>query len=402
MSTQSVYIVSSTRTPIGKFGGELSSLSAVELGTIAVKSALSQCNLSPNAVDEVYFGNVLQANLGQAPARQVAIASDIPYSVPCTTVNKVCSSGMKSIEFAMNSILLNKNNIVVCGGMESMSNVPYYLNRKSKAMGHQSLKDGMLYDGLWDIYSNQHMGNCGDFCSKKYDISREEQDQYAISSFNRAQNASNAGIFGAEITPVTVKSRKKTKVVDRDQGCFKFNEAKLKKLRPAFNRKSGTVTAGNASQLSDGAACIIVCNEDALRKYNLKPLVRIISYADAAKEPIEFTTAPAIAIPKALDNAGLSMTDMNGNDYFEINEAFSVVALANSKLLGIRKDRLNVYGGAVALGHPLGCSGARIVVTLINTLKQRNGRYGVAGICNGGGGASAIVIKNCAPQAAKL
>eukprot|EP01084_Bolivina_argentea_P175278 303578_1 len=409
MSAKSCYIVAATRTPIGKYGGDLSSLSAIELGSITVKSALKQCNLSPENIDEVYFGNVLQANLGQAPARQVAISSGIPYNVPCTTINKVCSSGMKSIELAMNSILLNKNKIVICGGMESMSNVPYYLNsndirihNKSKTMGNKKLIDGMLYDGLWDIYSDQHMGNCGDICSKQYNISRNEQDKYAILSFKRAQNASNSGIFRNEITPVNVKKGKKNKLIDYDEGCLQFNENKLKKLRPAFDRKNGSVTAGNASQLSDGAACIIVCCESMLKKYNLKPLVKIMGYADGGKAPIEFTTAPAIAIPKALKNAGLSMSDLDKRDYFEINEAFSVVSLVNAKLLQIPLDRLNIYGGAVALGHPLGCSGARIVVTLINALKQNNGRYGVAGICNGGGGASAMVIQNCDNIQSKL
>jgi len=397
MNRASVYIVSALRTPVGAFGGALKSVPCTKLGSIAISAALQRAAVDPKDVDEVFMGNVLSANLGQAPARQAALGAAIPYSVPCTTVNKVCASGMKSVAFAAQSIELGQNDVVVAGGMESMSNVPYYDEnlRWGARMMHKTTTDGMIKDGLWDCYGDKHMGTCGDRCAADHNISREEQDAYARHSFERALAAQNSGAFDAEICAVEVPQRKGDPlVVKTDEAPPQAKLDKIAGLRPAFG-KQGTVTAGNASSISDGAAALVLVSEEYLKKNNLTPMAEVLSYADAAQEPELFTTAPALAVPKAMDRAGLSMGDLNEDDYIEINEAFSVVALANQQLMGLRPDRVNIRGGGVSIGHPLGCSGARILVTLINILNSKSGRYGVAGICNGGGGASAMILKNC-------
>ncbi|KAK4771990.1 hypothetical protein SAY86_013765 [Trapa natans] len=387
-------IVGVARTPMGGFLGSLSSLSATQLGSIAIQCALRRANVDPSLVQEVFFGNVLSANLGQAPARQAALGAGIPNSVICTTINKVCSSGMKATMIAAQSIQLGTNDVVVTGGMESMSNAPKYLAqaRTGSRLGHDMIIDGMLKDGLWDVYNDFGMGVCAEICAEQHNLTREAQDSYAIRSFERAITAQKNGWFAWELVPVDISmgKGKPAAVVNKDGGLEKFDASKLKKLRPSFKKNGGSVTAGNASIISDGAAALVLVSGKKARELGLHVIARIRGYADAAQAPEWFTTAPSLAIPKAISNAGLEASEV---DYYEINEAFSVVALANQKLLGLDPERVNVHGGAVSLGHPLGCSGARILVTLLGVLRHRNGKYGVAGICNGGGGASALVIE---------
>ncbi|MFN4234488.1 MAG: acetyl-CoA C-acyltransferase [Bacteroidia bacterium] len=388
-----VYIVSAVRTPMGSFNGALASLSATQLGAAAIKGALEKIKLDPKEVQEVYMGNVLQAGLGQAPARQAAKFAGLPDSVVCTTVNKVCASGMKSIALAAQSIMLGDNDVVVAGGMENMSQVPHYLpgSRTGFRLGDAKLIDGMVYDGLIDVYNRQHMGNCAEICAKEKNISREEQDQFAINSYKRAAAAWESGKFDNEVIPVSVPQRKGDPViVTKDEEYTNVKLDKIPTLSPVF-QKDGTVTAANASTLNDGASAVILMSKEKADALGIKPLAKIISFADAEQAPEWFTTAPSVAIPKALKKANLKISDI---DYWELNQAFSVVGLANIKELGLNPEKVDVNGGAVALGHPLGSSGCRIIVTLINVLKQNNGKYGAAGICNGGGGASAMIIEN--------
>ncbi|CAK8539031.1 unnamed protein product [Lathyrus sativus] len=389
-----VCIVGVARTPMGGFLGTLSSVPATKLGSIAIEAALKRANVNPSLVEEVFFGNVLSANLGQAPARQAALGAGLSKSVVCTTVNKVCASGMKATMLAAQSIQLGINDVVVAGGMENMSSVPKYLAeaRKGSRLGHDSLVDGMLKDGLWDVYKDVGMGVCAELCADNHSITREDQDNFAVQSFERGIAAQESGSFAWEITPVEVsggRGRPST-IVDKDEGLGKFDAAKLRKLRPSFKETGGSVTAGNASSISDGAAALVLVSGDKALKLGLQVIAKITGYADAAQEPELFTTAPAIAIPKAISKAGLEISQI---DFYEINEAFAVVALANQKLLELDSGKINVHGGAVSLGHPLGCSGARILVTLLGVLKQKNGKYGVGGVCNGGGGASALVLE---------
>ncbi|XP_062107124.1 acetyl-CoA acetyltransferase 2 [Humulus lupulus] len=389
-----VCIVGVARTPMGSFLGALSSLPATKLGSIAIEAALKMAGVDPSLVQEVIFGNVLSANLGQAPARQAALGAGISNAVICTTVNKVCASGMKATMLAAQSIQLGINDVVVAGGMESMSNVPKYIAeaRKGSRLGHDSLVDGMLKDGLWDVYNDVGMGVCAETCAENHKVTREEQDDYAIQSFERGIAAQDSGAFKWEIVPVEVSGGrgKPSIIVDKDEGLGKFDAGKLRKLRPSFKVNGGSVTAGNASSISDGAAALVLVSGETAIKHGLQVIAKISGYADAAQAPELFTTAPALAIPKAISNAGLNASLI---DFYEINEAFAVVALANQKLLGLEPEKVNVNGGAVALGHPLGCSGARILVTLLGVLKQKNGKYGVGGVCNGGGGASALVVE---------
>lgn len=386
-----VVIVSAVRTPIGSFMGALSTVPAPQLGAAAIKGALSKINLDPNLVDEVFMGNVVQAGVGQAPARQAARYAGLPDEVACTTVNKVCASGMKSIMFGAQAIISGDAEIVVAGGMESMSMIPHYVHmRNGVKFGPASLQDGMQKDGLVDAYDNNAMGVCADLCATEYQITREEQDAFAVQSYERSAKAWESGKFDAEVVPVAVPQRKGDPImVTKDEEYTNVKLDRIPTLNPAFT-KDGTVTAANASTINDGAAALILMSEEKAKSMGLQPLAYIKSYADAAQEPKWFTTAPAKALPKALEKAGMSIGDV---DYFEFNEAFSVVGLANAKILGTANDRTNVNGGAVSLGHPLGCSGARIVVTLINVLQQNNAKTGAAAICNGGGGASAIVIE---------
>ncbi len=387
-----VYIVSAVRTPIGSFNGSLSSVSATKLGAAAIKGALSKINLSPSEVDEVLMGSVLQAGLGQAPARQAAMFAEIGDQVPCTTVNKVCASGMKAISQGAQAIMLGDADVVVAGGMESMSRVPHYLpgSRMGTKLGNITMLDGMVFDGLTDVYDQQHMGTCGDLCAKEYNISREDQDNFAIQSYERSAKAWKEGKFADEVVPVSVPQRKGDPIViSEDEEYKNVRMDKIPALRPVFT-KDGTVTAANASTLNDGAAAVILMSKEKAEALGVKPIAKIVSYADAAREPQWFTMAPSKAIPKALKKAGLENSDI---DFWELNEAFSVVALANMKELGLDPEKVDVNGGAVSLGHPLGCSGARIIVTLLNVLKQNNAKRGCAGICNGGGGASAMVIE---------
>lgn len=389
---QKVYILSAKRTPIGSFGGSLSSQSATQLGAIAVRSAVGNSGVDAASVDEIFMGQVVQANAGQAPARQVALASGLNVSTPATTVNKVCASGMKSVMFGAQSIELGQNQVVVAGGMENMSMIPFYLGkaRYGYGYGNGELVDGLVRDGLANVYDGQAMGCFADATATKFAISREEQDAYAIQSYQRSAAAWEAGWFADEVTGVELKDKKgNITVFDRDEEFKNVIFEKIPGLRPVFS-KDGTVTAANASTINDGAAALVLCGEDYAAKNGVKPLARIISYADGAQEPQWFTTAPAIAAEKALKRAGLSIGDI---DYFEVNEAFSVVALAFLKHFGLSQDKVNVNGGAVSLGHPLGCSGARILTTLVHVLGQNNGRYGMAAICNGGGGASAMIIE---------
>lgn len=386
-----VVIVSAVRTPIGSFMGALSTIPAPKLGAIAIKGALEKINLEPNMVEEVLMGNVVQAGTGQAPARQAAIFAGIPDTVPCTTINKVCASGMKTVMQAAQAIALGDASIVIAGGMENMSLIPHYVHmRTGQKFGPATLIDGMQKDGLVDVYDQNAMGVCADACATKHDFSREDQDNYAIQSYKRSAAASENGKFSTEIVPVEVPQRRGEPIIVNEDEEFK--NVKLEKipvLRAAFS-KDGTVTAANASTINDGAAAMVLMSADKAKELNLKPLVTIKGYADAAQEPKWFTTAPAKALPKALDKAGISIDKV---DFFEFNEAFSVVGLANMKLLGLTDTNVNVNGGAVSLGHPLGCSGARIIVTLINILEQNNAKIGAAAICNGGGGASAIVLE---------
>ena len=386
-----VVIVSAARTPIGSFMGSLSSLSAAHLGTVAIKGALSKINLDPSVVEEVFMGNVVQAGVGQAPARQAALGAGIPDSVPCTTVNKVCASGMKAVMHAAQTIALGDAEIVVAGGMESMSNIPHYVHlRNAHKFGPKALEDGMQKDGLVDAYDKQAMGVCADLCAAEYDFSREDQDAFAIQSYERSAKAWSEGKFANEVVPVEVPQRRgEPVVVSEDEEYKNVKMEKIPALRAAFT-KEGTVTAANASTINDGAGAVILMSEEKASELGLTPLATIKSYADAAQEPKWFTTAPAKALPKALAKAGISQDDV---DYFEFNEAFSVVGLANMKILGLDDKNVNVNGGAVSLGHPLGCSGVRILITLMSVLEQNGAKYGAAAICNGGGGASAMVIE---------
>jgi acetyl-CoA C-acetyltransferase len=386
-----VVIVSAVRTPIGSFMGSLSSIDAPKLGAIAIKGALEKINLNPSLVDEVLMGQVVQAGAGQAPARQAAIFAGIPNTVPCTTVNKVCSSGMKSIMQAAQSIALGDAEIIVAGGMENMSKIPHYYHaRIAKKFGPAQMEDGMQKDGLVDAYNKEAMGVCADACATEYDFSREDQDTFAIQSYKRSAEAWSRGKFDNEVVPVEVPQRRgEPIVVTTDEEFTNVKLEKIPALRPAFT-KDGTVTAANASTINDGAAALVLMSKDKAKELGLQPLASIKSYADAAREPEWFTVAPAKALPKALDKANINIDDVG---YFEFNEAFSVVGLANMKILGLNDAKVNVNGGAVSLGHPLGCSGARIVVTLLNVLEQNNGKIGAAAICNGGGGASALILE---------
>ncbi|GAA4349731.1 acetyl-CoA C-acyltransferase [Hymenobacter saemangeumensis] len=391
MQTKEVVIVSAVRTPIGSFGGALASLSATELGAIALKGALEKAGVAPSEVEQVIMGNVISANLGQAPARQAAKKAGLPDTVECTTVNKVCASGTKAIMFAAQAIMLGQSEVVLAGGMESMSNVPYYLDkaRFGAKYGHSQMIDGLMKDGLWDPYNDYAMGNAADATAKHYNITREEQDAFAIESYTRSANAAKAGKKTEEIIPVTIESRGKTTVVSDDEEYLKVDFAKVPGLRAAFT-KEGTVTAANASTLNDGAAAVLLMSREKAEALGVKPIGRILGFADAEQAPEWFTTSPSLAIPKALKNAGKTAEDV---DFYEINEAFSVVSLANNKLLNLEGTKVNVYGGAVSLGHPLGASGARIVTTLMSVLRNEGGKIGVTGICNGGGGASSIVVE---------
>ncbi len=386
-----VVIVSAARTPIGSFMGSLSSVPAPKLGAVAIKGALEKIGLKPEQVEEVLMGNVVQAGTGQAPARQAAIFAGIPNTVPCTTINKVCASGMKAIMQGAQSIALGENSIVVAGGMENMSLIPHYAYmRGSVKFGPATLVDGMQKDGLVDVYDQNAMGVCADACAAEHDFSREDQDAYAIQSYQRSAEAWKAGKFNDEVVPVEVPQRRgEPVIVSEDEEYKNVKMEKIPALRPAFS-KDGTVTAANASTINDGAAAVVLMSEEKASELNVTPLATIKGYADAAHEPEWFTTAPAKALPKALDRAGINIDDV---DFFEFNEAFSVVGLANMKLLGLKDSNVNVNGGAVSLGHPLGCSGARITITLLNVLKQQNAKLGAAAICNGGGGASALVLE---------
>ena len=389
--SKEVVIVSAARTPIGSFLGSLSTITAPKLGAIAIKGALDKINLKPELVDEVLMGNVVQAGTGQAPARQAAIYAGIPNTVPCTTINKVCASGMKAVMQAAQSIALGDADIIVAGGMENMSLIPHYLHaRTGTKFGPTSLIDGLQKDGLVDPYSEDAMGVCADACANKYEFSREEQDAYAIQSYKRSAAAWEAGKFDNEVVPVEVPQRRGEPLVfSKDEEFTNVKMDKIPQLRPAFS-KDGTVTAANASTINDGAGAMVLMSKEKASELGLKVLATIKSYADAAHEPEWFTTAPAKALPKALNKAGMKLEDV---DFFEFNEAFSVVGLANMKILGLNDSNVNINGGAVSLGHPLGCSGVRILITLLNVLEQNNAKIGAAAICNGGGGASAVVIE---------
>ena len=386
-----IVIVSAVRTPIGSFMGGLSTVSAPRLGAVAIKGALDKINLDPNLVDEVFMGNVVQAGVGQAPARQAAIFAGLSNSVACTTVNKVCASGMKSVMLGAQAILCGDAEIVVAGGMENMSLIPHYMHlRNGTKFGPSTMVDGMQKDGLTDAYDNNTMGVCADLCASEYNFTREDQDNFAIQSYERSAKAWESGKFDNEIIPVAVPQRKGDPIIiSKDEEFTNVKLDRIPSLSPVFT-KEGTVTAANASTINDGAAAVVLMTEEKAIALGLKPLAYIRGYADSAQEPKWFTTSPAKAIPKALEKAGLKVSDV---DYFEFNEAFAVVGLANAKILGLNNDTINVNGGAVSLGHPLGCSGVRIIVTLINVLGQNNGKIGAAAICNGGGGASAIIIE---------
>ncbi len=387
-----VYIASAVRTPIGSFGGKLSGFSATQLGTFAIKGALKKSGVDANEVNEVFMGNVMSANLGQAPARQAAIGAGIGDNVPCTTVNKVCSSGMKSVMLGAQTIMLGINDVVVAGGMESMSNVPFYVPkaRFGYKYGHGQLVDGLMHDGLWEVYNGFPMGNCADNTAKEMNISREAQDEFAIESYKRVAASTEAGDFKDEIVPVEIPQRKGDPVVmDTDEEYTNVNFDKIPNLRPVFD-KEGTVTAANASTINDGASALVLISKEKADELGIKVIAKIKGFGDAAQEPLWFTTAPSKAIPRALAHAGVEQDEV---DYWEVNEAFSAVALANQEKLGLDPEKLNVFGGAVAIGHPLGASGARIIATLCSVLDKKGGKIGAAGICNGGGGASAIVIE---------
>ena len=387
-----VYIVAAVRTPIGRFGGKLAGFSAVQLGSFAIKGALEKSGVDASEIQEVLMGNVVSAGLGQAPARQAALGAGISSEVPCTAINKVCASGMKAIMLGAQSIMVGSQDVVVAGGMESMSNIPYYVPkaRYGYKYGNGELLDGLLKDGLWEVYNAFPMGNCGDHTAKEMNITREEQDAYAIQSYKRAAAATEAGRFKNEIVPVAIPQRKGDPIMMEDDEEFtNVMFDKIPSLRPVFS-KEGTVTAANASTINDGASAMILMSKEKADTLGIKPLAKIRGFADAAQDPLWFTTAPAKAIPKAMNMAGVNKEEV---DFYEINEAFSVVALANNQILGLDAEKVNVNGGAVALGHPLGASGNRIVTTLYNVLDQNNAKIGVAGICNGGGGASALVIE---------
>ena len=387
-----VYIVAAVRTPIGSFGGSLKSFSATQLGGIVIKAVLDKTKIDPNIVDEVIFGSVIQAGLGQAPARQAALNGGLPHKVICTTVNKVCASGMKTIAQAAQSILLGDADIVIAGGMESMSNVPFYntQQRWGNKYGDTTILDGLAKDGLVDVYDKVAMGNFADLCAKEHTISREDQDAFAIESYQKSQAATEKGLFKEEIVSITIPQKKgESIIIDKDEEPFNVKFDKIAQLNPAFT-KEGTVTAANASTMNDGAAAILLMSGEKMKALGLKPLAKIVSYADAEQDPKWFTTAPSLALPKALAKAGLSINQI---DFFEFNEAFSVVGIVNTQLLKIDPAKVNIHGGAVSLGHPLGCSGARIVVTLAHILQSTQKQFGAAAICNGGGGASALIIE---------
>jgi acetyl-CoA C-acetyltransferase len=387
-----VFIVSVARTPVGTFGGALAGFSAPQLGSIAIKGALQKANINPETINEVFMGCVLQAGMGQAPATQAMIYAGIPNTVPSTTVNKVCASGSKAVMLGAESIMLGINDVVVAGGMESMSNVPYYLDkaRNGYRLGHGQITDGLVKDGLWDVYSDFHMGNAGELCARENNISREEQDAFATESYVRAKAAFAKNAFKDEIVPVDIPVRGKDPItMTEDEQYTKVNFDKLKTLKPVFD-KAGSITAANASPLSDGASAFVLMSEEKMNELGLKPIAQILGFADAAQAPEWFTTTPALAIPKALKMAGIEAKDV---DFYELNEAFAVVGIINNKLLGLDPKKVNVYGGAIALGHALGSSGSRILATLTSILHNEGGSIGVTGICNGGGGASAIVIK---------
>lgn len=379
-----MYIIAAKRTPVGGFLGSLSNYSAPQLGAIAIKAAIEQAEIPNTAIDEVIFGNVLSANIGQSPARQASKFAGIPDNVDATTINKVCSSGLKSVVFAAQSIDANQFDFVVAGGMESMSNAPFYLNnhRKGNKSSHELLIDGMIKDGLWDPYNDFHMGSAAELVNKKYDIKREEQDEYAINSYKKARSAHESGFFNQEIVAVDG--------IVRDEDIDKLKEEKVPNLKPIFEQ-DGSITAANASNLNDGAAALIIASEEALKKYDTKPLAKIIAYADAAQAPEWFTTSPILAIEKVLKKAKLEVADI---DFFEINEAYANVPIINSKLGNLDLEKVNVHGGGVSIGHPIGASGARILTTLIYTLIDKNAKYGIAAICNGGGGSTAMLIEN--------
>ena len=389
---RNVVIVEAKRTPLGAFGGDLSSFSAPELGSMTIIEVVKNAGINPEDVQEVVFGNVLTAGIGQAPARQAALKAGLSELTPATTVNKVCASGMKAIMIAANQIKLQEADIIVAGGMESMSNVPYYLpkHRFGSKLGHGNVQDGIIKDGLWDVYNDFHMGNAAEICAGECDISREQQDEFAIESYKRAIKAHEEGYFDDEVITVKVKDRKgNVTEVTMDEELKRVNYDKIPSLRPVFD-KEGTVTAANASSINDGAAAVLLMSEEKAEELDLEPIARISSQASAAKAPEWFTTAPAEAMPKAMERAGLKKDDI---DLFEVNEAFSVVSLANNDILGLDPKKVNIHGGAVSIGHPIGCSGARIIVTLLHALRRKKGTYGCAGICNGGGGASAMVVE---------
>jgi len=392
MQIKDVVIVAAVRTPIGSFGGSLASLSATELGGIALKGALDKAGVAPDQVQQVIMGNVISANLGQAPARQAARNAGLPDTVECTTVNKVCASGTKAIMFGAQAIMLGQADVVLAGGMESMSNVPYYLDkaRFGAKYGHGQMIDGLVRDGLWDPYHDYAMGNAAENTAKEMGFTREQQDEFAIESYNRSAKAAKEGKKKDEIVPVTITSRGKTTVVEDDEEYLKVDFTKMPGLKPAFLKEGGTVTAANASTLNDGAAAVLLMSREKAEELGVTPLARIRGFADAEQAPEWFTTSPSLAIPKALKHAGVEASEV---DFYEINEAFSVVSLANNQLLNLEGTKVNVYGGAVSLGHPLGASGARIVTTLVNVLRQEGGKIGVTGICNGGGGASSLVLE---------
>ncbi|KAJ9100755.1 hypothetical protein QFC19_005494 [Naganishia cerealis] len=385
-----IYIVSASRTPIGSFLGALSSVPATELGIQVVKHVMKKIDLDPKEVDEVFFGQVVQAGAGQSPARQVSLGAGIPDTTDCTTINKVCASGMKTIMLAAQTMSLGDNECMVAGGMESMSKAPFLTPRQPPTFGHMTAQDSLVVDGLFDVYNKFAMGNCGEHTAKKFDISRESQDDHAIESYRRVERAYAEGKFDAELCPVTIKGRKGEVVVKEDEEYKKVFYDKIRTLRPVFAKEGGSITAANASKLNDGASAVVLMTEEKMKALGVKPLARILGYADAAAAPIDFPTAPTLAIPKALKAAGVSQDDVA---LFELNEAFSVVVRAAEKIMNLDPAKININGGAVALGHPIGSSGCRIVVTLAHQLKE--GEIGVAGVCNGGGAASAMVIQRC-------
>lgn len=388
-----VVITHAKRTPVGSFNGSLSSMSATQLGSIAIKAILEESKIDPNAVDEVIMGNILSAGLGQAPARQAAIYAGLPEKTECLTINKMCGSGLKAIMLGHQAIQLGDADVIIAGGLESMSNAPYLLKnaRGGYRMGHGEIHDSMIMDGLWDVYNNFHMGNCAEACAKEMNFTRKELDDFAILSYQRAQAAQKEGRFNDEIIPVTIKSRSGESIVTKDDEPEKVNFEKIPSLKPPFD-KNGVVTAANASKINDGSAAVLVMSEEKAKELGLKPIAEIVAQSSAAKAPIQFTTAPADAINKVLAKAKLKTTDI---DLYEINEAFAVVSLAVNKLLGISTENVNVNGGAIALGHPIGASGARIMATLLHEMKRRKSKYGLASLCIGGGEASALIVKLC-------